>query len=127
MTPRSLAVSALLGSLLLVGCGQVHSYQGIAGTQPPTATTAAIGTPSSASPGVTCQGLSLDIAPGVKGTKTVAEAIAVFLKSGPGGLALPRTGWRGPASGGRFTTGAASVNAFRIPGAGFVVNEPSNC
>jgi hypothetical protein len=84
-------------------------------------------TPSAKPSGGTCQGLSLDIAPGVKGASTPAEAIAVFLKSGTATFALPRTGWHGPPLGGRFTSGAASVTVFRSPGAGFVVNEASSC
>ena len=69
----------------------------------------------------------MDIAPGVKGTKTPADAIAVFLRSGTATFALPRTGWLGPASGGRFTCGAASVSVFPIPSAGFVVDGASDC
>jgi hypothetical protein len=128
MTPRSLATASLfVASLLLVGCGQVHSYQGVAGTQTPTARAEPVDTLSSTSSGGTCHGLSLDIAPGVTGVATPAKAIAIFLRSRTASFALPKTGWHGPASGGRFTSGGASMTVFRLPGAGFVVNEASDC
>jgi hypothetical protein len=124
MTIRPKSALSVLAVAMLAACATPRSYQGVTGS--PSVEVTAGGTPTP-SPGGTCQGVSLDIAPGVKGEATQRQALMAFLKSGSLSLVLPKTGWRGPDAAGRFTSGAASVTVFRIPGAGFAVTDASSC
>ena len=121
--------------VLLGGCGQVHvasapEARGAAAATTAASTTAATAAAipqTSASPGGVCHAVALQIAAGVTGSRTPDAAITTFLKSGTATFALPATGWRGPDSVDRYTSGAASVVVMHLPGAGYVVTEASDC
>jgi len=121
--------------LLLGGCGQLHvpsapetrGAPALTATAITTAATAAAVPQTSASPDGVCHAVALEIAAGVTGSRTPDAAITAFIKSGTATFALPATGWSGPDSVDRYTSGAASVVVMHLPGAGYVVTEATAC
>ena len=128
MSTRFLGLSLLAFATLSAGCAGVHGANAPTVSLAPAATTHPVGLRPTGPSGSGCHALSIDIAPGVKGEKTAQTAISAFLRSGTAEFSLPTSGWHGPATGGRFASGAAALVVYRLPGGrGFVVNGASDC
>ena len=115
------AVVAGCAAVILAGCGTTPTAgRGLQSSQQPAAESS-----PAAAPG-TCSALTLDIAPGVRGAATAAEAIATFRRAGTAPFAVPAGGWTS-TDGRRYVSGTTQIDMFRLRSGRFVVTGADSC